>query len=76
MKTFTGSEIAFGHTYFSSRPDRVVEIKTGRMTYQNLIKFNLDSPVHPLALSEVPETAGSYSFADDGCGFYNRTLFW
>ncbi|KAI6182204.1 BMA-NPP-6, isoform e [Aphelenchoides bicaudatus] len=64
MKTsFTGAEIAFNHTYFSAKPDKIIEVKT-------------DSPVHPLSLTEVPETAGSYSFTDDGLGFYNRTLFW
>ncbi|KAI6179396.1 BMA-NPP-6, isoform e [Aphelenchoides besseyi] len=35
-----------------------------------------DSPVRSFALAELPETGGSFSFPDDGFGFYNRVLFW
>ncbi|KAI6188291.1 Nucleoporin Nup120/160 family-containing protein [Aphelenchoides besseyi] len=61
MRSFNGAEISFSCTSFPGKPDRTVVLKT-------------DSPVRSFALVELPETGGSFSFPDDGFGFYNRVL--
>ncbi|CAD5208912.1 unnamed protein product [Bursaphelenchus xylophilus] len=63
MRIFNGSELVFSQTYFPSQSNKVLEVKT-------------DSTVRTLALTEVPETGGSFSFPPDAIGFNNRIIFW
>ncbi|KAI6234379.1 hypothetical protein M3Y99_00788100 [Aphelenchoides fujianensis] len=63
MKSFNGAEVSFSYTNFPAKVDRNVDLKT-------------DSPVPSLSMAELPDTGGSYSFPDDGSGFFNRVLFW
>ncbi|CAD5206180.1 unnamed protein product [Bursaphelenchus okinawaensis] len=63
MKIFNSTEVVFSQSYFPSRTNNVLQVKT-------------DSTVRTLALTEVPETAGSFSFPQDTVGFNNRVIFW
>lgn len=77
MDLFRCSEIAFNHTYFPESYGRTVRIKTGNhcsaVSSRNCCS---DAPVQSLSVMDVPPSAGSFPFAQDGTAYENRFIVW